>query len=189
VPDAPRGDLDQRYSYLLGIPKPIIAAINGPAVGVGLCLALYADLRYIAETAKVSAAFARRGLIAEHGSSWLLPRLIGVMNAMDLLLTGKSISAARAAEIGLAYLLPDGGFHDKVREIAVELATWSSPRSMSIIKSQVIEDLNKTLGDSVVRSDIEQFTCIGSTDLKEGIASFLEKRKPHFSGISSSTKN
>jgi enoyl-CoA hydratase/carnithine racemase len=182
--NAPRGDFEQRYSYMLAVPKPIIAAINGAMAGVGLCLALYSDLRYMAQSAKLNTAFARRGLIAEHGSSWLLPRLIGPMNAMELLLTGKTIDAQRAADMGLVNLLPDEGFLDRVLEVARELATFSSPRAMSIIKRQVIEDLSRPLGEAAVNADIEQFQCFATEDLKEGIASFLEKRPPNFKGLS-----
>lgn len=181
--DAPRGDFEQRYSYLLGIPKPVIAAINGAAAGVGLAIALYCDLRYVASGAKINTAFARRGLIAEHGTSWLLPRLIGTMNAMELLLTGQAITAERADEIGLARMLPAEGFAASVADIARELATWSSPRAMSVIKRQVYEDWSRPLGEAVVAADIEQFKCFGSDDLREGISSFMEKRTPNFQGI------
>lgn len=181
--DAPRGDFEQRYSYLLGIPKPIIAAINGAAAGVGLAIALYCDLRYVATGAKINTAFVRRGLIAEHGTSWLLPRLIGTMNAMELLLMGQAISAERAGEIGLARVLPAEGFAAEVDRIARELATWSSPRAMSVIKRQVYGDWSRPLGEAIVIADIEQFECLGSDDLREGISSFLEKRTPNFKGI------
>lgn len=181
--DAPRGDFEQRYSYLLGIPKPIIAAINGAAAGVGLAIALYCDLRYVAAGAKINTAFVRRGLIAEHGTSWLLPRLVGTMNAMELLLTGEAITAERAGEIGLARLLPAEGFGEEVSRIAQELATWSSPRAMSVIKRQVYGDWSHPLGEAVVIADREQFKCLESDDLREGINSFLEKRKPNFVGI------
>ena len=79
----------QRFSYLLRVPKPIIAAINGPVAGIGLCFVLFTDLRYIAPSAKVTTAFARRGLIAEHGMSFMLPRLIGLMPALDLLYSAR----------------------------------------------------------------------------------------------------
>lgn len=181
--NAPRGDFEQRYSYLLAVPKPIIAAINGAAAGVGLCLALYSDLRYMTQSAKINTAFARRGLIAEHGSSWLLGRLIGPMNTMELLLSGKPIDAHRAAAMGLVNVLPDEGFLDQVLGIARELATYSSPRSMSIIKRQVIEDLSRSLGEAVADANIEQFKCLETDDLREGIASFLEKRPPNFKGL------
>ena len=79
------GNFEQKFSYLLAVPKPIFAAINGPVAGIALCLVLFCDFRYMAEGAKLTTAFAKRGLIAEHGSAWMLPRLIGPMNALDLL--------------------------------------------------------------------------------------------------------
>ena len=97
----------QRFSYLFRVPKPIIAAINGPVAGIGLCLVLFTDLRYIAPSAKVTTAFARRGLIAEHGMSFMLPRLIGLMPALDLLYSARVIDGTEAARLGLADLLPD----------------------------------------------------------------------------------
>ncbi len=84
------------------VGKPMIAAINGPLAGIGLCFALYCDLRLMADNAKLTTAFARRGLIAEHGISWLLPRLVGPMHALDLLLSARTVAAAEAAQMGLA---------------------------------------------------------------------------------------
>ena len=91
------GNFEQKFSYLLGVPKPIFAAINGPIAGIAFCLSLFCDFRYMAEGAKLTTAFAKRGLIAEHGSSWMLPRLIGPMNALDLLYSARMVDAAEAA--------------------------------------------------------------------------------------------
>ena len=79
------GNFEQKFSYLLAVPKPVFAAVNGPVAGIAFCLILFCDFRYMAEGAKLTTAFARRGLIAEHGSAWMLPRLLGPMNALDLL--------------------------------------------------------------------------------------------------------
>src|ERR1700719_746767 len=107
-------NFDQRYSYLLAVPKPIIAGINGPVAGIGLVLTLYCDLRYIAGGTKLSTSFSRRGLICEYGSAWMLPRLVGTMNALDLMLSGRTITAEEAAAMGLVRLLPAEGFHGAV---------------------------------------------------------------------------
>ena len=114
-------NFEQRFSYMMRLPKPIIAAINGPVAGIGLCFVLFTDLRYIAPSAKVTTAFARRGLIAEHGMSFMLPRLIGLMPALDLLMTARVIDGTEAARLGLANLLPEEGFREKARGIAREL--------------------------------------------------------------------
>lgn len=183
--DAPLGDLEQRYSYIMAIRKPIIAAINGAAAGVGLALALYCDLRFIARGAKINSAFVRRGLIAEHGSSWLLSRLVGHMNAMELLLVGKPIDSARASVIGLANELPAENFLAAVRDIAADLTQNCSPQAMSVIKQQVIADFSRPLGEAVADSNLKQFQSLQTADFKEGVASFLEKRPPDFAGLPS----
>ncbi|HYD45497.1 MAG TPA: enoyl-CoA hydratase-related protein [Phenylobacterium sp.] len=175
-------DFDQRYTYLLKTPKPLIAAINGAAVGVGLCLTLYCDLRYAAEGAKLGTAFARRGLIAEHGAAWMLPRLIGQMNAMDLLLTGRNIDAAEAERMGLVRALPADGFLAAVTALARVLAGNASPRSLRIIKQQVREGFRQTLAEAVTLADREQLASLESEDFREGVRAFFDKRPPAFTG-------
>src|SRR6185295_17393326 len=94
------GDM-RRFAYFMRTKKPIIAAINGPAAGIGLIMALYADMRFMSDKAVLTTAFAQRGLIAEHGISWLLPRLVGPANALDLLLSSRRIDALEALRMGL----------------------------------------------------------------------------------------
>lgn len=181
--DAPGRDFDQPLTYLLKIPKPVIAEINGPVAGIGLCFALFADIRFIAPGAKVTTAFSRRGLIAEYGSSWILPRLIGPMNAADLLLSGRVVSAEEAADLGLARLLAAEGFRELVHAYAADLANNVSPRSLAVIKKQIWEDLVSTLAQSCVRADREMLGSLRSDDFREGVAHFIEKRPAHFKGI------
>ena len=172
----------QRLSYLLAIKKPILAAINGPVAGVGLVLTFYCDIRYMAAGAKLTTAFARRGLIAEHGIAWLLPRLIGPMNALDLLYTARSVEAEEAEKMGLVRVLPADGFLQAVLARAADIANLSSPRSTAIIKKQVYEAMFQSLAQASAIANREQEICRATEDFREGVAHFLEKRKPNFTG-------
>ncbi len=172
----------QRNSYILGINKPIIAGINGAVAGIGLVLTLYCDLRYMAAGAKLTTAFARRGLIAEHGISWMLPRLIGPMQALDLLLSARLIAAEEAGAMGLVKVLPAEDFANAVQARAAEIANLSSPRSVSIIKRQVYEGLFQSLAEATQIANREQEICRATEDFREGVAHYLEKRPPNFSG-------
>lgn len=170
------------FGYLMRVGKPVIAAINGPVAGIGLCFALYCDLRLIADGAKLTTAFARRGLVAEHGISWLLPRLVGPMHALDLLLSARTVGAAEAAQMGLARLLPHDGFAAAAHAVAVELAQHASPRSMRVIKRQVHDAMFQSLAQAVQVADREMFASFDSEDFREGVAHFVAKRPPAFTG-------
>jgi enoyl-CoA hydratase/carnithine racemase len=172
----------QRNSYILAISKPIIAAINGAVAGIGLVLSLYCDIRYMAAGAKLTTAFARRGLIAEHGISWMLPRLIGPMNALDLLLSARVLEAEEAERMGLVRVLAGDGFAEAVHQRAAEIANLSSPRSVRIIKRQVYEGLFQSLAEATAIANREQEVCRDTEDFREGVAHYLEKRPPKFSG-------
>ena len=172
----------QRLSYMLAVKKPILAAINGPVAGVGLVVTFYCDMRYMAAGAKLTTAFARRGLIAEHGIAWLLPRLIGPMNALDLLYTARSVEAAEAEKMGLVRVLPAEGFREAVQARAADIANLSSPRSTRIIKQQVYEAMFQSLAQATAIAHREQEICRETEDFREGVAHFLEKRKPNFTG-------
>ncbi|HEY7548424.1 MAG TPA: enoyl-CoA hydratase-related protein [Hyphomicrobiaceae bacterium] len=172
----------QRCSYILGIRKPVIAGINGPVAGIGLVLTLYCDIRYMAAGAKLTSAFARRGLIAEHGISWMLPRLIGPMNAMDLLLSARTVAAEEAAALGLVRVMPAEGFAEAVQARAAEIASLSSPRSTRIIKKQVYEALFQSLAEATAIANREQALCRDTDDFREGVAHYVQKRAPNFTG-------
>ncbi len=172
----------QRLSYILAVKKPILAAINGPVAGVGLVVTFYCDIRYMAAGTKLTTAFARRGLIAEHGIAWLLPRLIGPMNALDLLYTARMVEAEEAERMGLVRVLPADGFAKAVQARAAEIANLSSPRSTRIIKKQVYEAMFQSLAEASVIANREQEICRDTDDFREGIAHYMEKRKPNFTG-------
>jgi enoyl-CoA hydratase/carnithine racemase len=171
-----------RFAFLWNFPKPLFAAINGPAAGVGLSIALHCDFRCMAEGAFVTTAFAHRGLIAEHGSAWLLPRLIGVQHAADLLFSGRKVAAAEAAAMGLVRLLPDEGFLPAVLRIASDLVAQSSPRSVKVMKQQIHEALSQTFDDALITADREQAESLQSADFREGVAAFRERRPSSFTG-------
>jgi enoyl-CoA hydratase/carnithine racemase len=173
---------DQRPQTLpLSIPKPIIAAINGACAGIGLVQALMCDLRFAAEGAKLTTAFARRGLVAEHGISWMLPRLVGPARALDLLLSGRVVFAEEAHELGLVnrVLAPDR-LLEATLDYAHEIVVNCSPKSMATMKRQVYMDLHRDLPDALAEANrlmLESFT---APDFSEGVTSFLERRDPRF---------
>ena len=164
------------------MPKPIFAAINGPIAGIAVCLSLFCDFRYMAEGAKLTTAFAKRGLIAEHGSSWMLPRLIGPMNALDLLYSARTVDAAEAERLGLVRRLPADNFLQNVQATARELVTTSSPRSIGVIKRQVFQSYFQSLAEAWALADSEMIESFRSDDFKEGVSHFIEKRQAAFTG-------
>lgn len=182
----PAGDIEAnyrwRFSYLLRVRKPIFAAINGPIAGIGLCMAVFCDFRYMAEGQKLTTAFARRGLIAEHGISWMLPRLLGPTRALDLLLSGRTLVTAEAAAMGLVAALPVDGFVQAVQAIARDMTENASPRSIGVMKRQVWDSLFQDLDTAWRCADEAMQASFASEDFREGVAHFLEKRAPAFTG-------
>jgi enoyl-CoA hydratase/carnithine racemase len=179
LPEAFRGD----YSYPLGLTKPIIAAVNGVAAGLGISYMLYYDVRIASDRARLGFLFPRRGLIAEHGSAWILPRLVGMAHACDLLFSGRLVDAEEARAIGLVNRVVQ---HDDllphVHDYARELAAKSSPRSTRIMKRQLYTNQFVDLGASIREADAEMVACFGTEDFREGVASFVEHRPPRFTG-------
>ena len=178
-----RPDFNRKYTYFPSIRKPVIGAINGPAAGLGFILALYCDVRIASDTAKFNSAFAKRGLIAEYGVAWLLPKLVGNGNAMDILLSARTVDASEALRIGLVNrVYSTASFADEVKAYAQELAHNVSPRSMAVIKQQVYEAHFQTLLQATEHAEKEMIASLQSDDFKEGVAHFIGKRAPDFKG-------
>ena len=183
IKDGVRPDFQRKYSYFPSLQKPVMAAINGHAVGLGLILSLYCDLRFASTDAKFGTAFARRGLIAEYGMAWILPKLVGPANALDLLLSARIFTAEEALRMGLVnQVFPAESFQESVRAYARNLATTVSPRSMAVIKQQVYNAMFQTLEEATMSAEQAMIESLKSEDFKEGVAHFLEKRAPTFTG-------
>jgi enoyl-CoA hydratase/carnithine racemase len=171
-------------SHPLSIPKPIVAAINGACAGLGLVQALMCDVRFAAAGAKLTTAFARRGLVAEHGISWILPRLIGPARALDLLLSGRVVLAEEALELGLVNRVhPPDALLEQAVDYAREIARSCSPASMATMKRQVYADLLGGLADATAEADRLMLASFNEPDFAEGVTSFLERRDPRFAPL------
>ncbi len=182
------GQHDPRpVTFPLSIPKPVIAAVNGACAGLGFVYAVMCDLRFAASEAKFTTAFARRGLVAEHGISWMLPRLLGPARALDLLLSGRVILGSEAAELGLVNRAFEG---DRLLEeslgYAKMLASESSPASMARMKHQVYADLERGLPESLEAANQLMAESFAGPDFGEGVRSFVERRPPEFEALSGS---
>ena len=178
-----RGDYQRQYSYFPAVPKPIIAAINGACACLGMVMALYADMRFASDAAVFTTAFSRRGLIAEHGISWLLPRLVGMAHAADLLFSARKIRAPEALAMGLvSRVIPLADFEAEVMVYARMLATEVSPRSLGEIKREIWDAQFQGLGEAIDAANADMAGSFVSEDFKEGVAHFVEKRAPAFTG-------
>ena len=179
---------DRQPHHLTTLCKPVIAAVNGSCVGIGLTQALMCDVRFAAAGAKFAASFARRGLIAEYGVSWILPRLTGWGVALDLLLSGRTFLADEAARLGLVKeVVPPEQLMTRAMAYAEDIAQNCSPASMAVIKRQAYGDAMREVADSSSRSEVLLQRSLQLPDVIEGIISFLEKRPPGFPGLSAST--
>ena len=179
-------DFQVTFSYLLSIRKPLIGAINGACAGLGFVFALLTDMRFIERQAKFVTAFSQRGLIAEHGASWILPRLIGSGKALDILWSSRKFDGEEADRLGLAERLCDSGTAvDQARDFITDLAANASPTSLRIIKAQVYRHLNMPLGEAMTETNDWMATSLKREDFREGVQSFMERRPPTFKRISS----
>ena len=189
--DVKPGDFDMMgddyrlgHAYLMATRKPIVAAVNGPCAGLGFVIAMLCDIRFASDRAVFTTSFAQRGLVAEHGISWILPRLIGPAHAMDILLSGRKFDGAEAERLGVVNRTIE---HDRLlehaRDYLTSLATHSAPRSMQTMKHQVDKHLDASLGDAMRESLRLMEESLTRDDFKEGVASYVDKRAPRFERI------
>jgi enoyl-CoA hydratase/carnithine racemase len=172
--------------HALTIPKPMIAAINGACAGIGLVQALVCDVRFMARGARLSTAYAKLGVPAEYGLSWLMPRLVGVERALDLLLSARPVEAEEAERIGLvSRLCEPEAVVAEAQGYARLLATTCSPRAMAEIRRQVWGDLSRdyTEANEVWLAAMLRLNSADNPDFAEGVTAFVEKRPPHFAPL------
>ena len=165
----------------LWFPKPIVAGINGACAGLGLQLALMSDMRIASVEAKFTTAFSRRGLIAEHGLTWLFPRLTSLAVASELLISGRVFRGDEAERLGVVHrAVPREDVLTEAHAYARDLADNVSPTAMAVIKWQMYNHYDRPLLESMDHSDQLMQESAERPDLKEGVQSFLERRKPEF---------
>jgi enoyl-CoA hydratase/carnithine racemase len=179
-----RPEFDAELAYHFGVPKPIIAAVNGPAAGIGFALACYCDVRIAAEEATLTTAHGRLGLPCPFGLAWLLPRLIGLTSALDLILTSRKVTGAEALAMGLVnQACPGQDLVGQVDDYARRLATTVSPASLAASKRQVYDAMHQSVAESVRATEALLDPMMGGTDYREGVAALREKRSPHFGDL------
>lgn len=172
------------YYFPMTVGKPIVAAIQGPCYGVGLQQALCCDVRFAADDAKLAAPYVKRGLIGEVGMTWTLSRLIGLGPAMEIMLSGRALSAEEALRMGLVTrVVPREALFDAAFAYCLELAETCSPWSMRAIKLQMVKDMMDDLPGAYARSQALMQEALDGPDLVEGMRAFGEKRKPSFAPL------
>lgn len=178
---------DRRIIYPLSVHKPVIAAINGACAGMGVVQALMCDVRFAAPDIKITTAFSKIGLIAEHGTSWLLSRIVGISNALDLLMSARAITSDEAAAMGLVNrVTTEGDVVNEALAYADLLARTASPQAMATIKSQIYRHAVTDIDTALAESDVLMHESIAGGELAEGVAAFTERRAPRFEGLNQS---
>ncbi len=172
------------YDHLLGLRKPLIAAVNGAAAGLGMSYALLSDLRFVEKTAKFTTAFSQRGLVAEHGMSWILPRLLGPAKALDILWTARRIGGEEAVAMGLGDRLCETGESvNDAKEYIRQLAATAAPLSLMVMKQQVYKHVDMPIGPAMEETVRLMDESLVRPDFGEGVRSFIEKRPPNFNRV------
>jgi len=172
---------DQQFAFHFGLTKPIIAAINGPAAGIGLALACFADLRFAVPGAKLTTAHGKLGLPPEYGLSWILPRHVGLTRALDLLLTSRVFLTDEAHRIGLVnQLVPADDLLATVLDYAEDLAAANAPSALAATRHMVYLDQHRGIGDSVAESRQRLNLMMGSAEYRQGVEALRHKQPPAF---------
>ncbi len=188
-PPVAAGELPGLVSYLLQVPKPVIAAVNGPAAGGGFVLAAMSDVRFASRDASFTTVFSKRGLVAEHGTSWILPRLLGAGRALELLWSSRRVGAEEALRIGLVeFVTEPGELVARAQEFVRELAANVSPGSLRETKRLVYDHLGLGVEAALRDADTAQWRVLDHPDAREGATSYLEKRPPVFARIGRAPK-
>ncbi|MEE9417077.1 MAG: enoyl-CoA hydratase-related protein [Acidimicrobiales bacterium] len=178
-----RPEFDAPFAHQFGMATPIIAAVNGAAAGVGLAVLCFADLRFVAEDATLTTAHGRLGLAAEYGLAWLLPRLIGLTRANDLLLSSRKFNGVEALDLGLANAaLPAGTVLAHAQEYASELVSNNSAASLRETKRLIYTDLHRSAAEAIEDSESLLTALMANPDYREGVAALRERRPPRFAG-------
>ena len=178
-----RPDYQSRAAYFPAIAKPVIAMLNGATAGLGLVHALFADVRFAADDAVLTTAFARLGLASEYGMAWALRNAVGHANALDLLLSARKVRGEEALRLGLVNRIhPREELAEATYAYARELAQACSPLSLRMIKRQLWELPFQTLHEALVADSADMMQTNLSEDFEEGKLAFKEKRKPRFEG-------
>jgi enoyl-CoA hydratase/carnithine racemase len=174
---------DATFAYHFGLAKPVIAAMNGAAAGVGLVLAAFCDLRFSVPGAKFTAAHGRFNFPVEYGLSWILPRLVGITHANDLLLSSRVFTAEEALGMGfLNRVVPSQELLDQACDYASQMARTVSPGSLRESRRQIYADQHRSLAEAVVASEGLLGEMARHPDYAEGVSAWLEKRDPHWKG-------
>jgi enoyl-CoA hydratase/carnithine racemase len=185
-PGNPDNDPNYKSSpgYFLGLRKPLIAAINGACAGLGFSYATFCDMRFADRNAKFVSSFSPRGLIAEHGTSWMLPRLVGPSNALDIFWSSRKIDGEEAYRLGLANRVCEPGeCVGEAQAYLREIAGTSAPLSIMMMKRQVYKHLQREFGESMSEDVTWMDESLTRDDFKEGVASFVERRPPNFEKV------
>jgi enoyl-CoA hydratase/carnithine racemase len=178
----------RRITHAMSVPKPVVCAINGACAGIGLALAMSCDIRFAASDAKLTTAFSKLGLVAEHGLSWTLPQACGMATAKELLLTSRRFTGAEAAQLGVVHAaVPSDVLLAHSQDFARQLATGTSPVSMATMKWQLARTPLQTIDEALDEADQLMTQTVKGPDFREGVDAFSSRRNPTFAPLGQGT--